>query len=150
MKKKINLSIQKINGQAKITIRIPMDLENFFRTENPQRSIKWKGENGEGIEFYAQKDEWKSFLQNIHLPSEGCYYDDFGSFIIKDDNDNNTAILRTKGASEKRGVEMICDIGAMDVIKLESYIRAIGKIAKEAYKHFLQKVNIRTTITFEI
>lgn len=147
MKKRIKLSIQKLNGEFKIKIKIPIELENFFKNDSPQKSVKWTNENG-GVDFYAQRPEWSDFIGNNYPENGGYYYDDFGSFLIKNSNYYNTAILRVKGSSQ--GIEMTCATGGVDTIHLENYIKAIGKIAKEAYKFFIQKINIKATITFEI
>ena len=148
MNPKIKISIEKDASKVSIKIKIPKELEEFFKTlGNGATSISQKWLQGtKGAKFYALTTDYDK-VKSI-LPTN--IINDFGNGLYFN-GQINIAPLRCVGASSEKGVELSSarnwDISGLD---LEYYIRELGNTAKKIWSGFIAKTSIKALISFEL
>ena len=147
IKKKMIFNLKKEGKDTFIYLKIPEELENFYKNLSKGETSKsgfWLLENGEGAEFYNLNQEYeKEEKKNI-----GYVFNNYGSGLF-DGEKINLAFLRTLGAS--KGIKIKSEkFEAISGMELEFYIRELGNFTKRIWEHFINKKEVRAVISFEI
>ncbi len=153
-KKRIAISLERDKGALKIKMKVPKELEEFFKkisSGETQKSEYWKDENGNGQEFYKVSNDYNTMIKNV-LDSKNIHFvDNYGSGLVVGGGHPtkyNIAPLRTKGISN--GIYLVSDrFENISNLEVEEYIREIGTITKYIWEGLINKTKIKAVITLE-
>jgi hypothetical protein len=160
MKKKINITLDRENGNVNIKIKCPRELEEFFKKISNNETIKsvyWKNENGEPQEFYAMNSDYSEMIQKTldKIGGRSSFFDNYGNGLIgqglySSSSSYNIAPLRTKGI----GSGYVClrseRFESFSNLELEQYIRELSTAVKTIWETLINKTKIKAIITMEI
>lgn len=145
--KKIAIEVKKENGDIKLTIKIPTELETFFKKiSNGKTAVSetWKDEEGNGKKFYVLTKEYEEIEKKIG----GYVFNDYGNGLIKNDM-INLAPLRTEGAGN--GITITSGkFVSLANIDFETYVRELGVVVKKLWESVIAENEIKAVISFEI
>jgi len=153
-KKRIVISLERDKGALKIKMKMPKELEAFFKkisNGEVQQSTYWRNENGEGQTFYNLSDEYNTMIKNILDNKNIHFVDNYGSGLVSGGGyptKYNIAPLRTKGISE--GISLVSEkFESVSNLEIEEYICNIGQITKYIWEGLINKTKIKAIITLE-
>jgi hypothetical protein len=149
----IDFKIERDGRTAKIFIKIPEKMEEYFKGLSNgvvKTSKTWfsqkEGEKPKGVDFYALTDEYKALEEKIN---NYRVFNSFGDGLINDEKKINLAPLRIVGASE--GVEIFSDnFTSLDNLGLKYFITKLAEASKEIWSNCISKKIIKGKIRFEI
>lgn len=149
MKKNIKVSIRRLTSIHKIEVKIqvPKELEAVL-ADDIQISSKWVNSDNIGVEFYKPKIEMLEKIDNS-TPYGFCF-NDFGAELVNSQGSLNMAMVRVKGISRVGGISIYAADNGLNAIEIEAYIKTLGYYIKELYRFYLQKVNVKALICFEL
>jgi hypothetical protein len=145
-KRQSYIELENHNGTTIISIKLPKELEEYFKntSENKTKTSKnWKLENNEPALFYLLSDKLDQTERSIDKQT----FSDYGDGLIKGDK-INTAILRTIGTN--KGVKIKGNFGASNNIDLEYYVKRLAMFIKVLWETSISKKKVKSTITFEL
>ena len=145
-KRKAYIEITKETGKIYISLKIPTEIEDFFKniSEVKSRTSETWFQKDKGVEYYSQPKELEKKLTEI----DEYVFSDFGSGLMRD-NLINVAILRTIGCS--KGVKIHSDgFSSLTNADLQDYVRRLGLYIKRLWESNISSTKIKSVITFEI
>lgn len=145
-KRKAYVEITKEVGKVYISLKIPQEIEDFFKDTSEgktQTSEAWF-KKGVGIEFYKQPKELEQKLTEI----DSYVYSDFGSGLMKNGK-INVSILRSVGIS--KGIKIHSNgFSGLTNADLQSYVKRLGLYIKALWESNISTTKIKSVITFEL
>ncbi len=145
-KRKAYIEITKETGNIFINLKIPLEIEEFFKSVSggeTQESNAWYSK-GKGVIFYKQTKEIEKKLTDI----EDYVFSDYGSGLMRD-NFINVSILRSVGAS--KGIKINSKaFSSFTNADLQEYVRRLGLYIKKLWESNISSTKIKSVITFEI
>ena len=154
-KKKITITLERKNDNVFLHLKIPIELERFFRkisNNETQKSIKWFSDINSNIntaaKFYKLTQEYQRIERKVNNNTNLNFFNDYGDGLIRDGS-INLALLRTVGAS--KGVKLYCDRSwGIDNMDLENYVRHLGLFTKKLWEQVITRQKLKAIISFEI
>ncbi len=147
VKKKIYITLEKDAMGISISLKIPEEIEEYYKSLSKgelQLSKGWFLKKGSGAPFYKLNED--ALRNEKRIDSDT--FSDFGNGLLRND-DINTAILRTVGASE--GIKITSEhFSSVNNIDLEYYVKRLGSFTKRLWETSISKKVIKSVITFEI
>jgi len=158
MKKKIHITLERDNGNVAIKIKLPKELEEFFKTMSGNKtatSTYWKNDDGVGQSFYVIKPQYQETINKTlnGTSSRSQYFDNYGNGLVQSGNYSaqyNIAPLRTVGASSGYITLKSDRFENVSNLELEQYIQELGRAVKKIWETLINKTKIKSVITFEI
>lgn len=147
--KKIHLTLERGKAQLKLKIKIPVEMEKFFKNlskDGRRQSSKWLDEGSDGIHFYVLNDDYKRMEQRM---GHSRVFNDFGETLMRDGDRVNIAPLRAVGAS--KGIAITCrDFDQITNLDFEFYVKELGLMAKTIWENCIAENKISAVINYEI
>ena len=146
-KKKIYITIEKEKNQVYLTLKVPEEIEDYYKSAskgNVKKSGTWFKEDGSPAEFYAITDELVQYERNLDSYS----FSDFGTGLLNSGR-FNTAILRCVGASDKVIIKSE-NFNIVSNMELEEYVRRVGLFVKRFWETTISKQKIKSVISYEL
>ena len=149
--KKISITLERKNEDVIISLKIPFELEKFFKkisNNESQKSSKWLIVGDTGAKFYKLNDEYLRIERKISSTNYSSF-NDYGDGLIRDGNRINLALLRTVGAS--KGVKLRChNSWDIDNLDMENYVRNLGLFTKKFWEQVIMRQKLKAIISFEL
>jgi hypothetical protein len=145
-KRKAYIEITRETGEIFISLKIPSEIEEFFKTTSNgdvQQSEAWF-QKDKGVMFYKQPAELEKKLLEI----DDYVFSSYGFGLMKNGK-INVAILRSVGVSKgikihSKGFESFSNAD------LQDYVRKLGLYIKILWESNVSTTRIKSVITFEI
>ena len=148
----LTISVKRLPNKTEFFIKSCDELEEFFKSlaQNQKfTSGRWLTEDGEGQNFYELTRETQEKLDKL---STCNYFNDVGAYLVSDKNEAiNLAMLRAVGI--KNGITIVCNndrLSLVDNFDIEAYVKKVAQYAKAMYNRFIEKREVKATISLEI
>jgi hypothetical protein len=145
-KRKAYVEITKEVGKIYISLKIPSEIEEFFKGNaggETQVSEAWFSKGG-GVPFYKQPKELDKKLVEL----DSYIFSDYGSGLIKGDK-INVAVLRSVGVS--KGIKIHSEgFSGFTNAELQDYVKRLGMYIKTLWESNVSTTKIKSVITFEL
>ena len=148
-KYKMWIKLYRENGVVVLDLRLPSQVEEYYKTISAgelQVSNKWVFADGSPVKFYKLSEEMKTLEQRV----DGQTFSDYGNGLVDQDY-INTAMVRTVGASGKKGVRVVSKhFNNTSDIDLKYFLDRFGQFLKTLFETSISKRRIQALITYEI
>jgi hypothetical protein len=143
-----DIAFTREKGVQTFYIKTTEDIENLFTNEDIETSEMYKNAKGQKLQFYKLSETLAKYADMYGTSSyKAVNITRYGTQLVLSNGTYNFSLLRTKGIG--KGISIIVN-DLIDDSSVQSYVEELARFIKFLHQNFINKTEVKATISLEI